>query len=138
MVDFSGELGARAQERLATELVIWLTTVTPSGVPQPRPVWFLWDGDAFLIYSEPTAKKVEHIEGNSHVALHFNTTADGEDVQVFLATATVDRDPPLVKDVDAYLDKYREEIKAINMTPESMSTRYNILLRAVPTRLRGI
>jgi hypothetical protein len=41
MIHFSGELGARAQERVATELVIWLTTVAPSGTPHPRAVWFL-------------------------------------------------------------------------------------------------
>ena len=80
MVDFSGELGARAQERLATELVIWLTTVAPSGMPHPRPVWFLWDSGAFLIYSQPTAKKLEHVARNPHVALHFNSTPDGEDI----------------------------------------------------------
>jgi PPOX class probable F420-dependent enzyme len=138
MVDFSGELGARARERLTTELVIWLTTVAPSGMPHPRPVWFLWDGSALLIYSQPSAKKLEHIARNSQVALHFNSTPDGDDVQVFLATATIDRNPPLAKDVDAYLAKYRAEIAAIGMTPETLSATFTVLLRAMPTKLRGM
>src|SRR5919199_4265754 len=115
MIDLSSERGARAQERLATELVIWLTTVAPSGTPHPRPVWFLWDGSAFLIYSQPTAKKLEHIARNPQVALHFNSTPDGDDIQVFLATATIDRNPPLAQDVDAYLAKYGAAIEAIGM-----------------------
>jgi PPOX class probable F420-dependent enzyme len=138
MIDFSSESGARAQERLATELIIWLTTVAPSRTPQPRPVWFLWDGSAFLIYSQPTAKKLEHIAQNPHVALHFNSTPDGDDIQVFLATTTIDRNPPLAQDVDAYLAKYRAEIPATGMTPETLSATFNVLIRAVPTKLRGM
>jgi PPOX class probable F420-dependent enzyme len=138
MVDFSDELGARAQERLTTEQVIWLTTVAPSGTPQPRPVWFLWDGSAFLIYSQPTAKKLAHIARNPQVALHFNSTPDGDDIQVFLATATIDRNPPLAHDLHAYLAKYRAAIEDIGMTPETFSATYNVLVRAVPTKLRGM
>jgi PPOX class probable F420-dependent enzyme len=138
LVDFGGELGARARERLTTELVIWPTTVAPSGTPQPRPVWFLWDGSVFLIYSESRAKKLEHIARNPQVALHFNSTPDGDDVQVFLATATIDRNPPLAQDVEAYLAKYRADIEASGMTPETFSATYNVLLQVVPTKLRGM
>jgi len=138
MIDFSGELGARAQERLATELVIWLTTVAPSGMPQPHPVWFLWDGNAFLIYSQPAAKKLAHIGANPQVALHFNGTPDGDDIQIFLATATIDRNPPPALDVAAYLAKYRAAIADIGMTPETLSASYNVLIRAVPSKLRGM
>jgi PPOX class probable F420-dependent enzyme len=138
MIDFSGELGARARERLTTEQVIWLTTVAPSGMPHPRPVWFLWDGSAFLIYSQPTAKKLEHIARNPQVALHFNSTPDGDDIQVFLATATINRNPPPAQDVDAYLAKYRADIEAMGTTPETLSATYNVLLRVVPTKLRGM
>ena len=138
MIDFSGELGARAQERLTTELVIWLTSVTASGMPQPHPVWFLWDNDTFLIYSQPTAKKLVHIAHNPQVALHFNGTPDGDDIQVFLASATIDRSPTPACDIDAYRAKYRAAIDDIGMTPETFSASYNVLIRAVPTRLRGI
>jgi PPOX class probable F420-dependent enzyme len=138
MVDFSGELGVRAQERLGTELVIWLTTVTPSGTPQPRPVWFIWEGGEFLIYSQPAAKKLEHIAGNPQVSLHFNSTADGEDIQVFLATATIDHNPLPAKGRDAYLAKYRAEIEAIGQTPETFGATYNVLIRAVPMKLRSM
>jgi PPOX class probable F420-dependent enzyme len=138
MIDFSDKLGARAQERLTTEQIIWLTTVAPSGTPQPRPVWFLWDGGTFLIYSQPTAKKLAHIAQNPQVALHFNSTPDGDDIQVFLASATIDRNPPRAQNVDAYLAKYRAAIADIGMTPETFSGSYNVLIRARPTKLRGM
>jgi PPOX class probable F420-dependent enzyme len=138
MIDFSGELGARARERLTTEPVIWLTTMAPSGMPQPRPVWFLWDDSAFLIYSQPTAKKLDHIVRHPQVALHFNSTSDGDDIQVFLATATIDRNPLLAQHVDAYLVKYRTAIEDIGMTPETFSASFNVLIRALPTKLRGM
>ena len=138
MFDFSNELGIRAWERLATEQTIWLTTVAPSGAPHPRPVWFLWEDGAFLITSEPAAKKLEHIARNPLVALHFNSTSEGEDVQVFLATATIERDPPSERHIKAYLAKYRASIQAIGTTPEILGARFTVLIRAVPTRLRGI
>src|SRR3954447_10116739 len=138
MIDFNGELGARAQERLATELVIWLTTVAPSGMPQPHPVWFLWDSNAFLIYSQPNAKKLAHIAANPQVALHFNGTSDGDDIQIFLAGATVDRNPPPALDAAAYLAKYRAAIADIGMTPETFSASFKALIRVVPTKLRGM
>jgi PPOX class probable F420-dependent enzyme len=136
-IDFSTELGQRAAERM-DEQVIWLTTVGPSGAPQPRPVWFLWDGSAFLIYSQATAKKLDHIAQNPHVALHFNSTPDGDDVQVFLATAAIDRDAPRARDVEAYLAKYRDSIGDIGMTPDSFSLTYSVLIRAVPIKLRSL
>jgi PPOX class probable F420-dependent enzyme len=138
MIDFSSELGLRAQERLSTELVVWLTTVAPSGMPQPHPVWFLWDKDTFLIYSQPAAKKLAHIAANPQVALHFNGTADGDDIQIFLATATIDRTPPIAQTMQAYLAKYRAAIEDIGTTPETLSATYSTLLRVVPTRLRGM
>jgi hypothetical protein len=70
--------------------------------------------------------------------LHFNSTPDGDDIQVFLANATIDRNPPLAKEVDAYLAKYRAAMADINMTPEALSTTFNVVLRVVPTKLRGM
>jgi len=57
---------------------------------------------------------------------------------VFLATVTIDCNPPLAQDVDAYLAKYRTAIEDIGTTPETLSATYNVLLRAVPTKLRGM
>ena len=50
-------------ERLATEEIVWLTTVTGKGQPQSSPIWFLWDGESFWLRSQEHAAKVRNIGG---------------------------------------------------------------------------
>jgi PPOX class probable F420-dependent enzyme len=49
---------------LTSETIIWLTTVGSDLTPQPRPVWFVPDGEDVLIYSQPKAAKVAHIRNH--------------------------------------------------------------------------
>ena len=44
--DPESDVGARVRERLGTEEVIWLTIVSPSGTPQPNPVWFVFERES--------------------------------------------------------------------------------------------
>lgn len=138
MIDFTDTVGQRALQRIHTEEIIWLTTVTPGGVPQPRPVWFVWDGEAFIIYSKPTAKKVRHIQHNPNVSLHFDAGPTGVDVQVFIGQATLNYTAPPVKQVNAYMQKYGEGILQTGLNAESYSALFTLALRIVPTRLRGL
>jgi len=39
MIDFNTKFGRAARKLLNREYFIWLTTVDPTGTPQPRPVW---------------------------------------------------------------------------------------------------
>jgi len=138
MINWNNNLGRRAMARIQHEEVIWLTTISPSGFPQPRPVWFVWDGETFLIYSLPSAHKIKHIEHNSNIALHFNTDAGGEDIQVILGTARVDHDAPAVKLNRAYCEKYREGFKSIDMDEDTYSAQFTVAIRITPARLRGL
>ncbi|MHA2428107.1 MAG: pyridoxamine 5'-phosphate oxidase family protein [Candidatus Hermodarchaeia archaeon] len=63
MMDIVTSFSQNMLWRLKTERIIWLTTISKSLVPQPRPVWFYWDGDSFMIYSKPKTKKLAHIRG---------------------------------------------------------------------------
>ena len=65
------------QSRLNKEQVIWFVTASPDGKPQAVPVWFLWDGDSFLIYSAPGIK-ARHVRANPNVELHLNTDEAGD------------------------------------------------------------
>ena len=137
IIDTNRKFGARAAQRLREEQVIWLTTVRADGIPQPNPVWFLWDGETILIYSQPSARKVMHLQSHPQVALHFNTTDDGDDVVVITGEARIDPDAPLVHQNAAYLEKYRQGIGDVQMTPESMGQSYSTAIRVIPRHVRG-
>ena len=47
MIDFKTELGRKAKRHLKGEYTIWFTTVGADLTPQPRPVWFIWEGNSF-------------------------------------------------------------------------------------------
>jgi PPOX class probable F420-dependent enzyme len=137
-IDIDSKFGARVIERLTNEQIIWLTTVRPDGIPQPNPVWFLWDGDTIVIYSQASAKKVSHVQNNSKVALNFNSAADGDDIVVITGEAHIDPGTPLVTANHAYLEKYRDGIASIGMTPDSMSAAYGTVIRVTPKHVRGM
>jgi PPOX class probable F420-dependent enzyme len=135
--DLSTDFGARLAARLQTEYIVWLTTVRADLTPQPTPVWFWWDGAAVLIYSQPKRQKVINIEQRPTVALHFNSDARGDEVMVITGTARIDPATPSALHVPAYLEKYRDGIPAIQMTPESFAASYTIPLRVTPLQMRG-
>ena len=43
--DTGSETDAHARERLRSDVIGWLTTVTPEGQPQTFPIWFLCVND---------------------------------------------------------------------------------------------
>jgi PPOX class probable F420-dependent enzyme len=122
-----------ALSRLKKDHVIWFTTCGREGQPHAVPVWFWWDGKAFLIYSVP-GQKVRDIEGNPKVNLHLNTDSEGNDVVRVDGTARVaTRQAPAHK-VPAYIRKYRDLIKGFDWTPKVFSDQYHVAIRVRPTR----
>ncbi len=47
--DATTKAGRCAEKRLREEEITRLTTVRDDGQPQSVPLWFLWDGETFLI-----------------------------------------------------------------------------------------
>jgi PPOX class probable F420-dependent enzyme len=136
-IDFSTDHGQRALERLRGELVIWLTTVGQSGAPYPHPIWFLWENDTALIYTEPSAAKLRHLAANNRVALNLNTSPAGYDVMVFSGTARVDESAPPASAVPAFIEKYAAGIAEYGLTPASYAATYSVAIRVVPEKLSG-
>jgi PPOX class probable F420-dependent enzyme len=135
-IDTSSTFGRRVMERLQSEQVIWLTTVSADGTPQPSPVWFLWDGQQILMYSMAKAPKLRHIQANPNVALNFDSD-EGGDVVILTGQARIPESEPAANQTPAYLEKYREAIGEIGMNPESFAQAYSVPVRITPTRLRG-
>ena len=77
----AAERRGRVESRLATNLMAWLTTVSPSGRPDSVPVWFLVrDDDTVLLYSQPGKAKLRNIDANPNVALGLDVTDIGRDI----------------------------------------------------------
>ena len=127
------ELTEQIEKHLANDKIVWLTTVTPAGRPAPRPVWFVWDGTAVVIYSQPDVAKLRHVAANDQVSLHFNCTPGGSDVVVISGRAELVPDAPLPSALPGLLDKYLGPIQAMGHTPEWYDA-YNTAIRVVPDR----
>lgn len=136
-LDPNTEFGQRVKQRLATEHIIWLTTTGSEGTPQPRPVWFIWENETILVYSEPKAQKIKHVARQPKVALHFNSASDGGDIVVFTGEAQVVVDAPSPDKVAAYLEKYLDGIVGLGMTAEEFGRTYSAALRITPSQVRG-
>ncbi len=139
MVEFKSKFGRKAMRHLKQEYFIWLTSMDSKNTPQPRPVWFIVDGDSLLIYSQPGAFKLKHIMNNANVALHFNTPdpKGEEDVIIFSGSAKIDPKAGPVNKNGVYMRKYREGIKRLGATPQKFADEYSTAIRIKLTSLRG-
>jgi len=133
------EPSSAAATRLATAPLGWLTTVRADGQPQSSYVWFHFDGDDLLVFSEPTAAKVRNLAVHPLVSFHLDgdgsaggavLTIDGR-AELLSGDADADR-------IRAYLAKYDESIRTgLNTTPERLRERFSATILIVPTRVRS-
>lgn len=137
MIDFTTDFGKRAARHLTGDQIIWLITTDSQGAPQPRPVWFYWNGDTILIFSRDSGFKISHIKKNPLVALNFNCTRSGGDVVVLVGNAKIDNSPVPAEELRAYLEKYEQGLSEINMTARDFQNSYHVAIRVTPTQLRG-
>ena len=131
------EIDAKFEKRIRQAAIVWFTTVRADGMPQPTPVWFIWENGAFLIYSQPNAQKLRNIRHNPKVALNLNTDEQGEEYLVIMGEAFIDEKQPRSDHVPAYLEKYRQSIQAIGYTPETLAQTWSVAIRVRPTHIRG-
>jgi len=136
-VDLSFELSGKVLDRLRSEQHIWLTTVSGTGTPQPSLVWFLWRDDSVLVFSQPDAPKVRAIRHNPRVALSFNSNAAGGDVAVFSGVATLDGGNFRADGIPAYIEKYRDGLASLGMSPAAFADDYRQAIVVRPTGLRS-
>ena len=137
MIDRSTEYGQRIERRLAEEPVGWLTTVSPSGQPQPIPIWFLWqDDDTILMYSQSDTPKLRNINNNPRVSFNLNSNDWGGDVIRFQGTAEIGGVPPAT-DTPAFIKKFEERMASMDMTPEAFAAEYSVPVLMKPSKLWG-
>ena len=138
LIDTTTEFGARAARRLRQDRIGWLVTVSRDGSPQPNPVWFLWDGESILVYSEPGRAKLRNIEANPRVALHLDSRSSGDDIVIVIARGAVDPTAPPVHQNPAYAAKYRRQMARLGLgRPQEMAATYSVAIRLIPSKVRG-
>jgi PPOX class probable F420-dependent enzyme len=135
MQELTIQLTPHIASRLKDELVIWLTTVSSDGTPQPNPVWFYWDGTGFIIYSRPSSARIKNIIRNPRVSLNFEgAEALGGDVMVFTGVAEIKRNLPSPH--TNYVAKYKAIAAGWERTVEEIYAEYCVTLQIIPTKLR--
>src|SRR5437879_8432338 len=82
ILDVKNARDAHIDERLRSDIMIWLNTVRPDGRPHSAAVWFLWDGSQFLIFSQPNTQKIRNLQHNPNAVLALDNTKNGSDVIV--------------------------------------------------------
>jgi PPOX class probable F420-dependent enzyme len=138
MVNFNSKLGKKVKRLLDSEYIVWLTSVGSDLTPQPRPVWFIPDGENVLVYSQPRTHKVAHIRAHPKVSMHFNTDREaGDTVIVMTGIAVIDADAPAANENADYLKKYRNGIAELDMKLEDFGQDYSVPIRIELTGLRG-
>ena len=137
VIDPATEKGARVDVALREDVVAWLITVGPGGTPVPTPVWFWWDGETVLLYSQRDKPKLRHIAANPHVAFALRTDELGDRIIVLTGTAEVDESAPAADQLAGYVDKYASLIERLGTDPAGFAGEYAVPIRIRPTRLRA-
>lgn len=136
ILDTSTDRGKHVERRLHEDGIGWLTTVRPSGQPDSVPVWFLWNGETILIYSQPQQTKMHNLAHNPKVTFTIDGTNDGSDVIRIEGVAQHDEAHPRVQDNPAFIEKYADGIRRIGYAPEEMGNAYSAAIIITPTRFR--
>ena len=139
-------LGETVRQRLREESLIWLTTVSDTGTPQPNPVWFLWQEDpdsdwgdgSFLIFNSNTSARLSTFTERPRVALHFNSIG-GRGITVFTGDVEVIEGHPGAHEVPAYVAKYGPRLEAMGVGKglDEFMEKYSVVTRIRPVKVRG-
>ncbi len=134
MADQTKPNNAHVDQRLHEEPIIWFTTVRADGRPHTVPVWFLWDGETFLIFSQPGNLKIRNVQRNPHITLALDGTKQGGDVVTVEGEAELLSEPSRNMSVAAFGEKYASLIKAMGVDPERLVEDYSQPIRIKPTK----
>ena len=135
ILDLTRERDAHIDQRLRNDITIWLNTVRPDGRPHAVVVWFLWDGEAILIFSQPKTQKLRNLHHNPNVLLAVDNTHEGSDPITIEGIASLLKPGEVNTALPGFVDKYGEYIKQIGYTLEEMAAEYSQPIRIIPTRV---
>ena len=134
MADQTKPNNAHVEQRLREEPIIWFTTVRADGRPHTVPVWFLWDGETFLIFSQPGNLKIRNVQRNPSITLALDGTKQGMDVVIVEGEAELLSEPSCNIIGPAHGEKYASLIKVMGVDPEDIVEDFSQPIRIKPTK----
>jgi PPOX class probable F420-dependent enzyme len=134
MADQTKPNNAHVEQRLREEPTIWFTTVRADGRPHTVPVWFLWDGETFLIFSKPGDLKIRNVQRNPHITLALDGTQQGMDVVIVEGEAELLSEPSRTLMGAAHGEKYASLMKVMGADPERTAEDFSQPIRIKPTK----
>jgi PPOX class probable F420-dependent enzyme len=137
-LDLSKPVDAHIDERLRSDVVIWLNSVRPDGRPHSVIVWYLWTGSEILIFSMPNNQKIRNLRQNPNVVLALDNTKNGGDGITIEGKAELLDGATISVATPEYVQKYAAMIQDIGYTPEAMAAAYSQPIRITPIKYRVI
>ena len=119
-----------AESRNAT-----MATIRANGTPQLTPVWFVWDGEQFLISITTERAKYKNLVRDARMSLCIDDVA-GFGYVVAEGTAEI-REKDIWADTRKIVVKYRGEAGGEDYL-ENMKTQPRVLLVLKPTRMETL
>jgi PPOX class probable F420-dependent enzyme len=129
--------GAPIDCRIRSESVAWLTTASADGRPHVVPIWFGWDGQTFLVFTKPEARKARNIRSNPAVMLALGDPLADFDVLLVEAQAEVLVRPSVDVASSSFIRTYSERMAAIGLSRDDFVATYSLAIRIRPTRFLG-
>jgi PPOX class probable F420-dependent enzyme len=128
---------AALDRRIRAESVVWLTTVSSDGRPHLVPLWFRWEGQTFLLFTKPEARKVRNIRTNPAVMLALGDPAADFDVLLVEGVAEVLELPACDLVPDSFFHEYAAPMANVGLSRDDFLATYSLAIRIRPTRYLG-
>jgi PPOX class probable F420-dependent enzyme len=125
---------ARIDRLLASEPIVWLSTVRPDGTPHLVPIWFSWDGERLFVASKPEARKVRNLRQNPKVMLALGEPDEDFDVGLVEAEAELPTATTAELLPAGHFEKYRDRMAMIGLDEATYVRDYSQPILIKPTR----
>jgi PPOX class probable F420-dependent enzyme len=135
MLDLTTVRDRNIDRRLREDPIVWLSTVTPDGKPHTLPIWFWWDGETLLMFSQPKTGKVRNLRANPVVTIALETRDEGEEVAFFDGLAELPPQPAGELMSEEYKQKYAHLFPRIDSNPDKMAAEFSQSIRVRLTRI---
>jgi len=137
-LDLTQDEDRHIDERLRSAPIVWLGSVRPDGRPHLVAVWFLWDGETILIFSQPDNQKLRNIAQNANVTLAVDDSKIGNDAVTVEGKAELLPADSVDATMPAYAEKYAALLTEMGWSAATMAKSYSQPIRITPTRFRAV